>query len=350
MVTIRIRSIAWFVAGMALATATLWTTTWRADALPSPDESTTVNVPPERVLDSRDPTDLGLPGPFVSQLAQKLQITGSIPTATGTKTVVPTGATGVLLNVTGFNPTANGFISIRPGDATGAPTTSSLNLLAGETVPNAVQVSLPTSGPNAGQIDITYDALGIAGPTTDIFIDVVGYTTNTGLQDINTQLGQKANSTDVYGRADSDARYLRQGEIVMRHGAGAFGNPANNTTVGGNGILVTTGSGFVSVPITGPAQLGAVDYGLKSISYCVEFVAGPGFINTVSVNGYTDTSVGTTTVSDVTDRTTDGCHTLTVNEKTSTSFTIVFVLAGGSGGIFSIRSMTSTWAPTSQIP
>ena len=158
MVTIRMRSMMWFVAGLTLAVAMLWgSTVWRVDALPGPEESTIVNVTPERVLDSRDPVNLGLPGPFVSQVPQKLMITGSIPTATGMKTVVPTGATGVLLNVTGFNASANGFISIRPGDAVGAPTTSSLNVLAGETVPNAVQVSLPTAGANAGRIDITYD-------------------------------------------------------------------------------------------------------------------------------------------------------------------------------------------------
>ncbi len=177
---------------------------WRADALPGPSESTTVSVNPERILDTRDPTNLGLPGPFVSPTAQKLQVTGTVPTATGSKTVVPTGATGVLLNVTSVGSTADGFISIRPGDATGAPTTSSLNFLAGVTTPNAVQVTMPTTGSNAGQIDITYDALGIAGPTTDILIDVVGYTTDTGLQDINTQLGQKANSSDVYTKAEVD--------------------------------------------------------------------------------------------------------------------------------------------------
>jgi hypothetical protein len=143
-----------------------------------------VNVTPERVLDTRDGNDLGLPGPFVSPVAQKLQITGPVATATGTKTVVPPGATGVLLNVTSVSSRANGFISIRPGDATGAATTSSLNITAGFTVANAVQVALPTTGSNAGKIDITYDALGTPGPTTDVLIDIAGYTTTTGLQQL----------------------------------------------------------------------------------------------------------------------------------------------------------------------
>ena len=126
--------------------------------------SSTVTITPVRVLDTR--TDVGLPGPFVSAVSQKLQIVGS---------AVPTDATGVLLNVTVVQPTAAGFVSVRPGDSSGAPSTSSLNFAAGQTVPNSVQVALPTVGANAGQIDITYDANGVAGPTTDLLIDVVGY-------------------------------------------------------------------------------------------------------------------------------------------------------------------------------
>jgi hypothetical protein len=147
-----------------------------------------VTVTPERILDTRDPNNVGLNGPFVSAVSQKLQVTGSIPTATGTKTVVPAGATGVLLNVTPVGATADGFISIRPGDATGAATTSSLNFTTGDILPNAVQVGVPTAGANAGKIDITFDAYGVAGPTTDILIDVVGYMTSAGLQELVADL------------------------------------------------------------------------------------------------------------------------------------------------------------------
>jgi hypothetical protein len=166
-----------------------------AQAAPGPSESTIVTVTPERILDTRDPVNLGLAGPFTSPVAQKLQVTGSIPTATGTKIVVPAGATGVLLNVTPVNMTANGFISIRPGDATGAATTSSLNFTTGVAgvVPNAVQVAMPTAGANAGKIDITYDAYGQAGQTTDILVDVVGYMTNTGLQQLVADVATRAN-------------------------------------------------------------------------------------------------------------------------------------------------------------
>ena len=128
--------------------------------------SSVVTIDPVRILDTRDPVNIGLPGPFVSAVSQKLQVTGA---------TVPAGATGVLLNVTVVSPTANGFLSIRPGDAAGAPSTSSLNFNAGDLIPNSVQVGLPTAGANAGKIDITYDAYGVAGPTTEVLIDVVGY-------------------------------------------------------------------------------------------------------------------------------------------------------------------------------
>ncbi len=135
-----------------------------------------VSITPVRVLDTRDPLDVGLAGPFASPTPQDLTLTGIIPTASGPQAVVPSGATSVLLNVTVVNPAAAGFISIRPADATGAPSTSNLNFDAGTTIPNAVTVQLPTAGADAGKIEITYDALGSAGPTADVLIDVMGYT------------------------------------------------------------------------------------------------------------------------------------------------------------------------------
>lgn len=174
----------WAAAGAAIAVSLGGGGIFLASAAPGPAESTIVPVSPARVLDTRNPTNLGLPGPFVSATSQKLQITGSIPTSGGATTVVPAGATGVLLNVTAVSPTASGFIAVRPGDATGTPATSSLNVEAGKNVPNAVQVALPTTGANAGKIDITYDAYGTAGPSTELLIDVVGYFTNSGLQEL----------------------------------------------------------------------------------------------------------------------------------------------------------------------
>lgn len=135
--------------------------------------SSFVSIDPVRVLDTR--TDVGLAGPFVSGASRDLTVVGSIPTATGPATVVPVGATGLAVNVTAVLPTAAGFISVRPADASGAITTSNLNFEAGDIVPNAVTVVLPTTGSDAGKVEITFDAFGAIGPTTDVLVDVVGY-------------------------------------------------------------------------------------------------------------------------------------------------------------------------------
>ena len=77
--------------------------------------SSVVTIDPVRILDTRDPVNVGLPGPFVSPVSQKLQVTGSVATTAGLATAVPAGATGVLLNVTAVGPTAEGFISDSSG-------------------------------------------------------------------------------------------------------------------------------------------------------------------------------------------------------------------------------------------
>jgi sugar lactone lactonase YvrE len=139
----------------------------------SGSSSSFVAITPVRVLDTR--TDLGLSGVFTSPVSRDLLVTGSIATADGTQIVVPAGATAVALNVTVVTPTAPGFLSVRPADAAGAPSTSNLNFVAGQVVPNAVTVAIPTAGGDAGRIEITYNAFEVAGPTTHVLVDVVGY-------------------------------------------------------------------------------------------------------------------------------------------------------------------------------
>jgi hypothetical protein len=327
-------------------------------------DSTTVLTDPVRVLDSRDPVNVGLAGPFASQAPQKLKVTGSIVTTTGTKTVVPTGATGVLLNVTAVAPSAAGFISIRPGDAAGLPSTSSLNFTAGQIVPNAVLVALPTGGANAGQIDITYDAFGASGPTTDILIDVVGYTNNSTLAalqaEINaveaanatqqTQINGKANSADVYTKAQVDAGFVPQGEIVMRHSLndmqeGGNGSPTIKRYANETRFSVAVGVQYTVMGLDGPKTLGGVEYGLKSVNYCISGVGSPAVIDSVTIHGEDPHA----SASDLTDRSGAGCHTITVNNSTSTSFKILVFFKGGSGYV-ALTSVTSTWAPTASLP
>lgn len=167
----------WAAIGAAVAVAVGAGGVVRWAAADSSAPSSFVAVTPVRVLDTRDPTNLGLAGPFVSPAAQDLTVTGEIFTSSGPRTVVPAGATGVVLNVTVVQPTLAGFVSVRPADAPGAPATSSLNFEAGVTQPNAVTVQVPISGPDAGKIEIAYDAYGTPNATTEVLIDIVGYYT-----------------------------------------------------------------------------------------------------------------------------------------------------------------------------
>ncbi len=195
--------------------------------------SSVVTIDPVRILDTRDPVNIGLPGPFVSAVSQKLQVTGA---------AVPAGATGVFLNVTVVGPTADGFLSVRPGDAAGAPSTSSLNFKAGDIVPNSVQVGLPTAGANAGKIDITFDAFGSPGPTTEVLIDVVGYTVAGGAGTGPAGPAGPVNLRWAKVSANSSGATLLSGSgvvsVVRSTTAGVF-NVAFNASIVGCGWTAT---------------------------------------------------------------------------------------------------------------
>jgi len=146
--------------------------------------------------------------------------------------VVPAGATGVLLNVTVVAPSAAGFLSVRPGDATGVPSTSSLNFVAGDIVPNSVQVALPTAGANAGQVDITFDAFGAVGPTTNVLADVVGYL-----------LAGGPGTPGTAGAAGPAGSAGAVGAVGPAGSAGANG-PVAGTACSGGGVSGVVTSGF----------------------------------------------------------------------------------------------------------
>jgi len=138
-----------------------------ASALPA--GSVFVPISPQRILDTR--SNLGLTGPFASNVPRVVTVSGSVSTANGTMVVVPQGSTGVTLNVTVVGPSADGFLSVRPAGSAGAPSTSNLNFVAKSTTPNAVTVALPANG----AVEVFFDAYGKTGPTTDVLIDVMGY-------------------------------------------------------------------------------------------------------------------------------------------------------------------------------
>lgn len=341
-----VRSVLSFLTGVATLAVAVWgVAAWRASASPGPNESTFVPVAPVRVLDTRDPINLGLAGPFVSPVPLDLVVTGAIPTTNGTTVVVPPGATGVSLNVTVVSASAAGFLSLRPANATGAPTTSSLNFGAGDIVPNAVDVALPIGGGDDGRIEITYDAYGSLGATADVLIDVVGYTTRQGLQDLVAELAAKANAAEVYTRTQADSTFVAHGEIALTHGPNLtsnVGSPPTAINTYNNATQVVGGNGTAQMAIDGPAEIGGVGYGLRSIEYCIE-TGGAATINTTRVRA----QAPITAINDPTDHSTMGCYTVAVGVAAS-AFIVSWDFTGG-GGSVTFYSITTRWAPVAEL-
>jgi hypothetical protein len=110
---------------------------------------------PARVLDTR--SGLGGTGPVTQGTSVKLHVTGvgGVPSS---------GVTAVVMNVTVTEPTASGFLTVFPDNAS-RPLASSLNFVAGQTVPNLVLVAVPTSGTvdfynSNGSVQVIADVVG----------------------------------------------------------------------------------------------------------------------------------------------------------------------------------------------
>ena len=86
----------------------------------------------------------------------------------GTGGVPATGVSAVALNVTATNPTTPGFLTVFPTGAA-QPSTSSVNFVAGQTVPNRVIVPVGSGG----QVSI-YNGAG----SVDVVVDVGGWLTD----------------------------------------------------------------------------------------------------------------------------------------------------------------------------
>ncbi len=93
---------------------------------------------------------------------------------------IPTDAVGVALNVTAVNATASSNIRIYPADLTEVPLLSNLNVSAGAPpTPNKVDVKLSPDG--------KIRVFNFRG-NVNIFIDIVGYYTNSTLQELSQRV------------------------------------------------------------------------------------------------------------------------------------------------------------------
>jgi Zn-dependent metalloprotease len=110
-------------------------------------------VAPSRVLDTR----VGLGAP-TARLGAGESLTLTVPG-------LPVGVVAVALNVTATGPTAASYLTVYPGGQP-RPTASSLNFVAGQTIPNMVLV--PVGPDNTVTV---YNAVG----TVNVIADLVGY-------------------------------------------------------------------------------------------------------------------------------------------------------------------------------
>jgi hypothetical protein len=237
---------------------------------------------------------------------------------------IPAGATAISGNATITDPTDDGFMTIAP--AGGIPEASNLNWLRGQSpTPNAFTVALSAGG----AIDV-YNDRG----TVNVIIDINGY-----YEDHN-------HDDRYYTEAESDAKYVPQGDIMFNHGTSQLtpngGVPPSDFTAFASGNVVS-GDGLVNFSPTGPATLGSVSYGLKSVTFCIEGISGGAFVTTVSV--FTETPF--TQVVDTTDRTTAGCFTVQVNRTGARAYDVMFSLSGG--GSLRFVGIQTTWAPSSTL-
>ena len=158
-----------------------------------------VSLAPSRLIDTRSDA----PGSIPQGGTIDLQISGR-------NGVPETGAQAVVMNVTAVDPTSAGYLTVWP---TGEqrPLASSLNFVAGQTIPNLVVAKLGANG--------KVSVFNPAG-TTDIVVDVVGYfSASEGCRNVPMAPHRLLDTRD-------NARTLRQGASLDLVVADIAGVPA----------------------------------------------------------------------------------------------------------------------------
>ncbi len=181
--TIRIRTVAWFATAIVLSVicTLLVTQAWSAGAAPGDEDSTFVPTAGCRVADTRPaPNTVGVrSAPLAAGDIFEVTVHGENGNCTG-PLAIPTDAVAVALNVTAVNATASSNIRIYPANLTEVPLLSNLNVTAGAPpTPNKVDVKLSPDG--------KIRVFNFRG-SVNIFIDIVGYYTNSSLIEVETRL------------------------------------------------------------------------------------------------------------------------------------------------------------------
>jgi hypothetical protein len=153
--------------------------------------------------------------------------------------IAPTDIAAVVMNLTATDTTAAGYLTAWPSDQP-MQTTSNLNFVAGQSVPNLAVV--PVSG--SGSVSI----FNFAG-TTDVIGDVVGYYTSSGVTKPGGGLFHAmAPERFLDTRPGADHATLSNGQSVFTQIVGRSGIPAGAVGVVANVTATsTTVPGFLTV-------------------------------------------------------------------------------------------------------
>jgi hypothetical protein len=226
---------------------------------------------PVRICDTRPGNASGLSGAatqcngtnnvgstLVGGVTKKINVAGSFG--------VPSGATAVVLNVTVVGPVGAGFVSVFPAGAA-LPTASNVNYVAGEVVPNLVEVGTGTSGQvsfySSQAADIVVDVEGYSSPTDSLGAGAGLYNTlGSPARLCDTRAGNPSGLTAPDNQCNGDT--LANGGTIPVQVAGDNGIPSNATAAVLNLTVVNpVGAGFLTVYPQGSSQPTAsnVNYG-----------------------------------------------------------------------------------------
>lgn len=213
-------------AGVVVALATVSP----AVAAPVPASGTYHATPPTRILDTRSAVGVSVAGAIAAGREVLLQVTG--------RASVPAGATAAVLNVTVTAPTGSGFVTVYP-DGGARPTTSNVNFVRSQTVPNLVVVRVPVNG----KVRL-YNG---SGGSVQLIADVSGYFTGA-----NAPSGQGAFGALVPRRLlDTRGTTSAPKAAIAARGMVAF-------TVTGQGVPLGVSAVVLNVTVTQPTSTGYV--------------------------------------------------------------------------------------------
>lgn len=344
---------------VGVAATLIVTSAWRAGAAPGDTDTTFNPTAGCRITDTRGPSNIGPRStPLGPNETLEVQVHGGNGECTG-PLAIPAEATAIAANVTAVGATAASNVRLFPANLTTVPLLSNLNVTAGAPpTPNKVDVQLSPDGKIKvfnfqGSVHILIDIVGWYGPgSLQQLAASAGTPGPAGPQGPAGPAGPQgeAGGTGPQGPAGPAGP---AGVVVMNHGAGpedpVFTSAAEIRHFADTVRVVTPdGSGrAATIQLDGPTSIAGVAYALTSIEYCIVPQTGA-FISFVQLRaGTADAPITDLLAADITDRSSNGCYTVDVNDDQARRGVILtFTVEGDSSDDYvDFFGLTSTWTP-----